>query len=263
MDMYNADGYLTIEGVAMTQKLPLFPLNMVLFPGASIQLHIFEERYRVMIGRCLEQSTPFGIVLIRSGSKVNPDDPWVRRQIEQATLDMSDLELGALRRELSGETVPHPIGTTAQISPTESVRLNDGRYYLVAVGQRRFRIQYFTQRQPYLIASVVYLPEESAAAVAEPAGILRQLYARYWAALSGATGSEPPAESLPEGVVDLTYWMANRLQVDTAQKQRWLEADIATRLREMSAMIRNELALLPNTNSGEREGGGSGAGSWN
>ncbi|MEO7909322.1 MAG: LON peptidase substrate-binding domain-containing protein [Roseiflexaceae bacterium] len=234
----------------MTQKLPIFPLNMVLFPAAPIQLHIFEERYRQMIGRCLEQNAPFGVALIRSGSEVSPDDPWVRRQLELA--DVSELDLGALKRELGGETVPHLVGTTAQISIGESVRLSDGRFYLVATGQRRFRIQYFVQRQPYLIASVGYLPEESSAVVAEPAQQLRQLYARYWAAISAATGEEAPQETLPEQVIDLTYWMANRLQVGMAQKQRWLEADITTRLREISAAIRAELALLPIAESGER-----------
>jgi uncharacterized protein len=239
----------------MTQKLPIFPLSMVLFPGAPIQLHIFEERYRLMIGRCLEQSSPFGVALIRSGSEVSPDDPWVRRQLELA--DVTDeLELGALKRELGGETVPHSVGTTAQISVGESVRLSDGRYYLVATGQRRFRIQYFVQHQPYLIASVAYLPEESAEAVVEPAEQLRQLYARYWAAISAAIGYKAPAETLPKQVVDLTYWMANRLQVGNLQKQRWLEADITTRLREISAAIRAELALLPSAEPGEREGGG-------
>jgi len=238
----------------MTQKLPIFPLNTVLFPGAPIQLHIFEERYRQMIGRCLEQSSPFGVSLIRSGSEVSPDDPWVRRQLELAE-GVDELTLGALKRELGGETVPHSVGTTAQISVGESVRLNDGRYYLVASGQRRFRIQYFVQRQPYLIASVAYLPEESADAVVEPEQQLRQLYARYWAAISAATGDEAPDEPLPEQVVDLTYWMANRLQVGNLQKQRWLEADITTRLREISAAIRAELALLPAAEPGEREGG--------
>jgi len=239
----------------MTQKLPIFPLNLVLFPGAPIQLHIFEERYRQMIGRCLEQSSPFGVALIRSGSEVSPDDPWVRRQLELA--DAAELGFGALERELGGETVPHPVGTTAQISVGESVRLSDGRHYLVASGQRRFRIQYFVQRQPYLIASVAYLPETSSAVVAEPAQQLRQLYARYWAAISAATGDEAPDETLPEHVVDLTYWMANRLQVGNAQKQRWLEADITTRLREISAAIRAELALLPSAEPDERLGGSS------
>jgi len=236
----------------MTQKLPIFPLNMVLFPGAPIQLHIFEQRYRQMIGRCLEQNTPFGVALIRSGSEVNPDDPWVRRQLELA--DAAELDLGALKRELGSETVPHQVGTSAQISVGESTHLNDGRYYLVASGQRRFRIQYFVQHQPYLIASVTYLPEESSAVVAESAQQLRQLYARYWAAISAATGQQAPDETLPKQVIDLTYWMSNRLQVDNAQKQRWLEADITTRLREISAAIRAELALLPSAESG---------GAWN
>src|SRR5437762_3596677 len=113
----------------MTHKLPLFPLNTVLFPGMPISLYIFEERYRLMIGRCLDQNTVFGVVLIREGSEVEP---------------------GA---------IPHLVGTTAQI--TESVQMEDGRYYLVATGQRRFRIQYIAQRQPYIVSSISYLPEES------------------------------------------------------------------------------------------------------
>ena len=121
----------------MTQSCRSFRSTLVLFPGAPIQLHIFEERYRLMIGRCLEQNSPFGVALIRSGSEISPDDPWVRRQLELA--DAADeLELGALKRELGGETVPHSVGTTAQISIAESVRLTDGRYYLVASGSAAF-----------------------------------------------------------------------------------------------------------------------------
>jgi Lon protease-like protein len=227
----------------MTQKLPIFPLNTVLYPGAPLQLHIFEERYRLMIGRCLEQHAPFGVVLIRSGSEVSPDDPWVREQVEQA--GGGDLDLDALRRQLGGETVPYAIGTTAQISAGESLRLPDGRYYLVAMGQKRFRIQYLVQRQPYLVASVAYVPDSASPESAAAAGDLRQLYGRYWAALSAAMSEEPPSETLPDGVVDLTYWMANRLQVDNRRKQRWLEADVDTRLREISAALRTELAMLP------------------
>jgi Lon protease-like protein len=247
----------------MTQKLPLFPLNTVLFPGSPIQLHIFEERYRLMIKRCLEQNTPFGVGLLRQGSQISPDDPEMRRRLEDAAAAGSWAGASLEQELVKGEAVPYAIGTTAQINVGESVRLSDGRYYLVAVGQRRFRVQYFVQRQPYLIASVAYLPEESAVAVAEPANELRRLYERYWAAFSAATGHDPPSESLPTSAIDLTYWMANRLQVDNTQKQRWLEADVATRLREMRAAIRAEMALLPAANPGEREGGGSGTGSWN
>jgi uncharacterized protein len=240
----------------MTQKLPLFPLNTVLFPGTPIQLHIFEERYRVMIGRCLEQRSPFGVVLLRSGGDISPDDPWVREKIEQA--GGGDAELNALRRQL-GEPVPHAVGTTAQINTAESARLPDGRYYLVAQGQRRFRVQYIVQRQPYLIASVAYLAEEYSPDSAEMAKGLRILYSRYWAALSAALDEQAPSDALPDSAIELTYWMANRLQVGNELKQRWLEADINTRLREMSAAIRTELNMLP----GERESGVGESGPWN
>jgi Lon protease-like protein len=217
----------------MTYKLPLFPLkHVVLFPDVPLTLHIFEERYRLMIERCLEQSGPFGVVLIRQGP------------------------------EVGGEAVPHSVGTTATIS--DSVRLEDGRYYLTAVGQRRFRIQYIAQRQPYLLASIVYLPEDAGgSAVADQAGELRALYVRYWAALAAATGHRREPEELPESPIELGYWMAQRLQVDNIHKQRWLEADVATRLREMTAAIRSELLLLPSEGAGERERGWTGPGSWN
>ncbi len=245
----------------MVQKLPIFPLNAVLFPGAPLQLHIFEERYRQMIGRCVEQNSPFGVVLIRVGSEINPDDPWVRRQIEAA--GGGDPELNMLRRQLGGEAVPYAVGTTAQINAGESVRLEDGRYYLIALGQRRFRIQYLVQRQPYLIASVAYLAEESTPDSAKLANQVRGLYVRYWEVISALTGVAKPPDELPESVADLSYWMAHRLQVDNYQKQRWLEADLTNRLRAISAAFRTELAMFRGSEPGERERGSSRPGSWN
>src|SRR3972149_10805854 len=49
--------------------LPIFPLPAVLFPGATVPLHIFEPRYREMVGRCLEHDEPFGVVLIQEGEE--------------------------------------------------------------------------------------------------------------------------------------------------------------------------------------------------
>src|ERR1700758_4277754 len=43
-------------------KIPLFPLDVVLFPGASLPLHIFEERYKEMISLCLAEQSAFGVV---------------------------------------------------------------------------------------------------------------------------------------------------------------------------------------------------------
>jgi Lon protease-like protein len=196
-----------------------------------ITLHIFEERYRLMIGRCLEQKAPFGVVLIREGT------------------------------ETSADVTSYFVGTTAQIS--DGVRLEDGRYYLVATGQRRFRIQYIVQRQPYSIGSVSYLPEESSTTVVEVADQLRSLYTDYWRALAAATGHRQQPETPPEDVIELTYWLAHRLRVDNGHKQRWLEADVATRIREMTAALRSELALLPDSAPNDRERGWKGSGSWN
>ncbi|MGH1362607.1 MAG: LON peptidase substrate-binding domain-containing protein [Calditrichia bacterium] len=51
----------------MSQSLlPVFPLQLVLFPGMLLPLHIFEERYREMIARCLEKKEPFAIVLVQN-----------------------------------------------------------------------------------------------------------------------------------------------------------------------------------------------------
>lgn len=231
----------------MIQKLPLFPLNTVLFPGAPLTLHIFEERYREMIRRCLEQSSPFGVVLIRSGREVSPDDPFMRRLRE-----MSGIERGEPEENV---TIPYAVGTTARIS--ESLRLEDGRYWLTAVGQRRFRIQYISQHQPTMIASVAYLSEETTPILTESADRVRTLYARYWSAIESASGQRYEAEALPEDVVELSYTLAHRLRIDNARKQRWLEADVATRLREIGNALLAELSLLP-----DRAPGGSPGTPW-
>ena len=58
-------------------KLPVFPLNTVVFPGTPLKLHIFEERYRTMVHHCLSEMQPFVVSLIRSGEEANavPAEP--------------------------------------------------------------------------------------------------------------------------------------------------------------------------------------------
>lgn len=218
-------------------KIPLFPLHTVLYPGMPITLHIFEERYREMIGRCLEQSSQFGVVLIRSGSEIDPNDPFVRDMRQRSSLNPEDMP--------EGETVPFQIGTTARIS--EAHRFDDGRFYLTAVGVRRFRIQYLVQHHPYIVASVAHIPDHVVSGVVEQASELHQLFASYWQAIERAMGRKREVEQPPEDPIELSYWLASRLQVENMRKQRWLEADVAMRLRELSAALRGELALLPTT----------------
>src|SRR5438067_10321725 len=55
-----------------SDPLPLFPLNVVLFPRMPLPLRIFEDRYKEMIRRCLDNDQPFGVLLIRDGQEVGP-----------------------------------------------------------------------------------------------------------------------------------------------------------------------------------------------
>src|SRR4051794_27122666 len=99
------------------RRIPLFPLNVVLFPGMPLPLHIFEPRYQEMIRHCLQGDLLFGVCLIRSGV------------------------------EVGGEAEPHSVGTTCE---TLSVTpLGEGRMSLATVGRDRFRILRLHHDQPY------------------------------------------------------------------------------------------------------------------
>ena len=80
-------------------KLPIFPLQVVLYPGEVLPLHIFEDRYLELVSDCVAQEIPFGIVLFREG------------KLEQ-------------------------MGCTARISKVEE--LEDGKRDIVVTGERRF-----------------------------------------------------------------------------------------------------------------------------
>ena len=113
----------------MTERIPLFPLGTVLFPGLVLPLHVFEERYRALVADRRESGI-FGIVAIKHGVEVGP----------ATAVDL------------------HEVGCTTEIR-----QLNehpDGRYDLVTVGRRRFRIvTVHTDVAPYLVADVDWLPD--------------------------------------------------------------------------------------------------------
>jgi Lon protease-like protein len=97
-------------------KIPLFPLDAVLFPGAALPLHIFEDRYKQMIAGCLERKEPFGVVRARS----------------------------------EGLAV---IGCTAAIV-TVLQRYSDGRVDILCKGGDRFEIEMLDNTRMYLQAEV-------------------------------------------------------------------------------------------------------------
>ncbi|HEX8967034.1 MAG TPA: LON peptidase substrate-binding domain-containing protein [Chloroflexota bacterium] len=192
--------------------LPLFPLGqVVLFPGMSLPLHIFEDRYKVMIGMCQVTDQVFGVLLIRSGSEV-------------------------------GEPAePERVGCTARMLRVD--RLPDGRMLILTIGEQRFRLLGAARAMPegYLVGDARMLPDESGLSVGtQLVADVRREFSRYQQAtlaLSGRAEPDPPPE-LPADPARLSYRVASSLLVDARERQRLLEID------DVSERLRDELALL-------------------
>ena len=197
----------------MDQFLPLFPLHTVLFPGATISLHIIEERYKLMIGRCIALKEPFGVVLVRED------------------------------QDASGPAEPHDVGTTATI--TNVMRFGDGQMFISAEGKSRFRVQSIVQREPYLSAMVELIEEEMHVEQHLQARRLRELYDRYRRAISCATGVPQQLDDLPLDPVAMSFQLSSRLHVPHLSKQQLLEADLDTRLDALASALSDELRFLP------------------
>jgi uncharacterized protein len=194
--------------MAALKEVPLFPLKAILFPGQAMALHIFEERYKLMISTCLRRAQPVGIVLIREGE------------------------------EVGGVAVPYPVGTLASI--TETDRQDDGQFDVMAVGQERFIIRGIVQREPYLIAQVEDFPPTGEAGTRALALTyrVRELLPGYVKALAAAVGTKVQVVNIPERPMSLAFLTALVLQIRTVEQQRLLE------MQGVSDMLARELTLL-------------------
>ncbi len=138
--------------------LPIFPLPLVLFPGIVLPLHIFEPRYKEMIGECLAHSSVFGIIHAK--------------QEEMAE-----------------------IGCSAKILDV-SKRYEDGRLDIVTQGMRRFEVLRVNEERSFLRAEVSYFDDEGGDAAGDARKQLLGLH-RQLLALSGEQNPETPAEDSP------------------------------------------------------------------
>jgi Lon protease-like protein len=105
-------------------RIPLFPLNLVLFPGAALPLHIFEDRYKEMVAECLEKKKSFGVV---------------HADGEQMSI----------------------VGCTARIVRVVQ-RYDDGRTDILCEGERRFEIEGLDESRRFLQADVEFFEDEGA-----------------------------------------------------------------------------------------------------
>jgi len=198
----------------MNDLLSLFPLRTVLFPGSTLPLQIFEPRYIEMIGQCIDRNQSFGVVLIKEGV------------------------------EVGGRAEPFDVGTSAQIQNV--LKFADGQMLLSAIGLHRFRIEHFVQQEPYLIASVTWLPDDVPPEASALTDQVRMLYHRHREALAHATGISQQVIDLPDDPVAVSYQLADQFRVVDYSKQQLLEADLDERLAAIAEALERELRFLPN-----------------
>lgn len=199
-------------------ELPLFPLYTVLFPGAPIFLHIFEERYKQMIRTCITQRQPFGVVLIKRGQEVH------------------------------GPAEPYPIACSAEILQLQSLHDQSGRFNIVAMGRDRIRIHGYHNRLPYLMGQVEAYPLPAGG----PSDVLQRSYAalrpwvgRYMGLLGKLQNVRFDASQLSEDPVAGAYLAAHLLQAPPPMKQALLAAPSGLVLLQLLRdHYRREIALL-------------------
>lgn len=186
-------------------ELPLFPLNTVLFPGAPLALHIFEERYKSLVRRCLDEQCPFGVLLIRSGE------------------------------EVGGPAEPFEVGTTVRIVRVE--HLDEGRMKLACVGERRFRLDRTTSKGPYLVGEVSVLEciDREGDDVRDLADTAGALYAEYYRLYLAASNQWSRHIEMPGDPSQLADFIAFRMNAGLWTKQRLLE--------ELSVKVRLEVEV--------------------
>ena len=177
-------------------------------------LHIFEERYKLMINTCLAQDKPFGVVLIYSGT------------------------------EVGGPAIPHPVGTVARIANWEW--LPDGRMNILTVGDRRFRIvDYAKPELPYLEGLVEYWDDEPAEHPNLPKLVnnVSQSFIDYLTLIMSLADQALPISQLqlPEDLSMLAYHVASNLQIEVTERQELLEeASAVARLQRELTLLRRE-----------------------
>ena len=189
------------------QKIPLFPLSTVLFPGGTIPLQIFEDRYHSMVQDCLDTDSKFGIVLIKEG------------------------------QEVGGNAVPHKVGTLARI--TKIRKLPQNRLYLTAVGETRFNIIELIQDKAYLEGLVeIHNPPPAEDIEEQSLKEARTAAFRHLKAIVSMNGGwvKKAQTPLPTDPDQLSFFLAQLIQGSNKVRQAILE--------EASIKKRIEIALF-------------------
>ncbi|NUR06582.1 MAG: LON peptidase substrate-binding domain-containing protein [Nocardioidaceae bacterium] len=184
----------------MREQLPIFPLNTVVFPGVSVPLHVFEDRYRALVHHLLTISDKsmrlFGIVAIREGYEVGQH----------------------------GVQSVHRVGCVVQMVSVEPYQ--DGRFDIEVVGRQRLRLDGLDTSGEYLVGDVETLPERQEAqpqALTEAART-RGTFEEYRRRLSELRGGDVLDGDLPHDPEYLSYSLAATCLLTLQERQALLEA---------------------------------------
>lgn len=170
-------------------RLPLFPLNVVLFPGTALPLHIFEPRYRQMLADCLKGSRRFGITAAGKASE-SPD--------------------------------PGTAGCVAEVKANE--QLPDGRSNILVMGGPRFVVRdVYTAPHPYYVGLVDEFEDE--AGTLPPGDMVSELrlrFTEYVRVLRLLNDTEPEEPTLPPAPLALSFAVAAAVECDPTTKHALL-----------------------------------------
>ena len=196
----------------------MFPLNSVLFPGLSVPLRVFEDRYRALVHHLLRIEDPterlFGSVAIREGYEVG----------DHGAQSLFRVGCKALLTEIE----PHP----------------DGTFDVVAVGLERIQLDQLDRGDLFPIGHVSPRPEETPPVDEEILERARATFTAYRQALSEIR-SDPYSGSLPRDPTYLSWTLAACAPLPLPERQALLEADDATdRLVLVTELLRSELKAM-------------------
>jgi len=187
---------------ASPERIAIFPLGTVLFPGGALPLKVFEQRYVEMTKACLRDEQPFGVCLIREG------------------------------REVGTAAVPEAVGCLASIEQWDMP--HPGLFHLLARGGERFRIREMQVAANHLISAVVEpIPPDV------PAGAVAPLCREVLQAIVERVGAERfPAPLQLDDAAWVGYRLAEVLPLEMQLRQELLElTDAGARLERLRALL--------------------------
>jgi Lon protease-like protein len=230
-----AAGRRALTLLAVTDRLPLFPLSSALFPGLVLPLNVFEDRYRALARdlMALPEDAPrrFGVVAIRNGQEVAPTGQEGRGTGPAAGL--------------GGDPLEALYGYGCVADATGISEREEGGYEMVATGIARFRLLSVDASGAYLTGEVEELPDEPGLGAAALVPEVTRAFRGYQKTLAGSRESTLASQDFPDDPTVMSYLVAAAVVMETPEKQRLLEAaDAAARLTAELKLLRRETAVI-------------------